>query len=174
MAANDYYNPDRLRRPAEAPLPPLPSPYSAYNTNQKSNSSVSPTASAVDDPYLPQPHRSQQSFGYDNAYYGASVRDNDPTPYSDDIPLRPHPKQTSSETYGGNNEVRYNPEGTYPPSDPAIVNRARRPKQTWRERLFSGKVPWVVYGFTVIQIAVFIGELAKNGILNVVLQSLKS
>ena len=51
------------------------------------------------------------------------------------------------------------------PDDPAIVDRpsrsaARKPK---RRGFFGGKIPWVVYALTIIQVAVFIGELARSG-----------
>ena len=158
MTANDYYNSEPLRRPNEAPLPPLPNVYSAYNPHQRSQSRLSSVESHQDDSYQLHPQRSHGSdHGYHGAGYGVS-------PYSDDIPLRPHPKQTSSDMYG-HDQQRYFSEGAYPPQDPAVVDRSSRSDRRSRRGLFSGKIPWVVYAFTLIQVAVFIAELIRNGVL---------
>lgn len=74
--------------------------------------------------------------------------------YSDNIPLRQNPAKVSTEI-GMQDHLPY---------DPAIVDRLPESRPKGRKHgFFSGKIPWVVYTLTVIQCAVFIAELAKNG-----------
>lgn len=160
MAANDYYNSQPLRRPAEAPLPPVPNSYSTYTPHQRAQSTMSLEESPKSDPYQLHP---QRSHGSDHAYYGAGGG-RGPSLYSDDIPLRPHPKQNNSDMYG-QDQRRYDPEGTYPPQESATTDRSSRSRRKTRGGVFSGKIPWVVYAFTLLQVAVFIAELVKNGVL---------
>ena len=166
MAANDYYNssPDSHSRRNEAPLPPLPNPYSAYNINpqQYSASSIS---SPFDDPsYRPQGRQSQQSISEDHAYYGAGGGGHgyDSHAYSDDIPLRPQKRKSSSDML--------NPEAR--DGDMARTPMAQRKKSrtgaTRRQKkkgLWSGRIPFAVYTFSAIQIVVFIAEMIKAGII---------
>lgn len=51
------------------------------------------------------------------------------------------------------------------PDDPAIIDRPpqKAAKKRRKHGFFGGKIPWVVYIFTLIQVGVFIGELVKNG-----------
>jgi membrane associated rhomboid family serine protease len=186
MAANDYYSSaypptgpatghaasphDRT----DAPLPPLPGTHSQHV--------VSPVSSSPfeDHTYPPYPtnsnnttHSSGALGGYpDTAYHGppqyshntfASPYDTPPAhahgqhdPFADQnaIPLQSQPKMDGSPT-------RYDadPERMYP----APEKRRRKAKK--KEGWFSGRVTWVVYILTVVQIGVFVGELIKNGIL---------
>ena len=55
-----------------------------------------------------------------------------------------------------------------PEDDPFVRDadpRRQRKQSTGRRRdgWFNGQITWVVYTMTVIQLAVFIAELAKNG-----------
>ena len=155
MAANDYYNPAPSRHGADASLPPLPpselSP-SIYKTisyrsgvSDNEVSLISPTY--PDSNYIePRPnmykHESQQSAVPESLY-------------SDQIPLRPRPHPISREL----------PDmGTY--ADDGLRSSddsGRGRKQGWRKKgFFAGKVPWVVYTLTLLQVIVFIVELVKN------------
>ena len=51
------------------------------------------------------------------------------------------------------------------PEDPAIIDRPTQNAARKRRKrgFFGGKIPWAVYTFTLIQVCVFIAELAKNG-----------
>ena len=51
------------------------------------------------------------------------------------------------------------------PHDPAIIDRPSHNTARRRRKhpFFGGKIPWVVYTLTLIQVCVFIAELVKNG-----------
>ncbi|KAF9692766.1 hypothetical protein EKO04_009110 [Ascochyta lentis] len=189
MAANDYYNTsypptgpatghatassphDRT----DAPLPPLP--------GKQSQHAVSPVASPFDDHgYPPYPahsnttttttttHSSGALGGYpDTSYHGppqyghntfASPYDTPPAhpgqhdPFADQnaIPLQ-------SKLSGSPTRYHQDPEAMFPA--PEKKRRHAKKKEGW----FSGRITWVVYILTVVQIGVFVGELIKNGIL---------
>lgn len=108
-----------------------------------------------DSSYRPYADHSQASI--QSPYYssGGGGREQEPSAYSDDIPLREHPSKHDSDMAMQD----------HLPDDPAIVDRpaqnaARRRR---KQGFFGGKVPWVVYTLTLIQVCVFIAELAKNG-----------
>ena len=166
MAANEYYSSSFPSRREDAPLPPVPSSSPGPRpANSTPGVNVSPATSPFDDHAYPEyPAASkptQQNFG-DTGYYGASGRTQNPhnsDPFIDQnaIPLQPqsyNPKMEGSPT-------RYNadPEGRYPLNGGGTMGQ-RRKKKGW----FSGKVTWVCYILTTVQVAVFIGELIKNGI----------
>jgi hypothetical protein len=78
--------------------------------------------------------------------------------YSDAIPLRNQSK------LGLNEE----PDHVYdaPPPPPPPLGSGREPRRLPRGLGFfqkDGTIPFVVYTFTIIQLAVFIAELVKNG-----------
>lgn len=159
MAANEYYNPSPSQgnqRRSDAPPPHLPlDPYATYSSHSMQPSPPHVSSSYEDTSYRPYADRTQQSTP--SAYYasGGGGRETEPNPYSDDIPLRQHPSK-------GCSEILHDPL----PHDPAIVDRPsqnaarRRRKQGFFGR---GKIPWVVYILTLIQVCVFIAELVKNG-----------
>lgn len=186
MAANDYYNTSypptgpatgHATKPhdrTDAPLPALP--------GKQSQHVVSPVSSPFDDTaYPPYPahanngtHSSGALSGYpDTAYHGqqqyghntfASPYDTPPAhgqhdPFADQnaIPLQNKMSGMSGEPL----RPGYNadPENVYPPRE----KRRRKPKK--KEGWFSGRITWVVYILTVVQIGVFVGELIKNGML---------
>ena len=166
MAANEYYSSSFPSRREDAPLPPVPSSSPGPRpANSTPNVNISPVASPFDDRAYPEyPAASkptQQNFG-DTGYYGASEQTQNPhnsDPFIDQnaIPLQPqsyNPKMEGSPT-------RYNadPEGRYPLNGGGTMGQ-RRKKKGW----FSGKVTWVCYILTTVQVAVFIGELIRNGI----------
>lgn len=97
-------------------------------------------------------------------YHSGGVMDGrDASPYTDDIPLRPRPPPKDSEDQRGQDPRRgySNEDGNFMGSvkhrDPESRQRQKR------SGMFRGKVPWVVYILTLIQVSVFIAELAKNG-----------
>lgn len=164
MAANDYYNniSHSQTRRNEAPLPPLPSPYSAYSTNpqQYSASSIS---SPFDDPsYRPHGRQSQQDVPGDHGYYGAGGGGHgyDSNPYSDDIPLRPQKRKSSSDLL--NPESR-EPDMMRPQMGQRQKSRTGATRRKKKKGLWSGRIPFAVYTFSIIQVVVFIAELIKAG-----------
>lgn len=159
MAANEHYNPSpspRNGRRYDAPSPRLPlDPYATYSSHPTQPSPPHVPSPYEDTSYRPYADESQQSIP--SPYYasGGGGRDTDPNPYSDDIPLRQNPSKGSS-------EMLRDPL----PHDPTIIDRPaqgavrRRGKQGF---FGHGKVPWIVYTLTLIQVCVFIAELARNG-----------
>jgi hypothetical protein len=152
MAANEYYNSPPTPRPnqqnSNAALPPLPpDPYTTYSSHPAQPSAPYMSSPSFEDSsYRPYADQSQQSLP--SPYYasGGGGREHEQAAYSDNIPLRHNPSKGDSD-------------------DPAIIDRP--PQNAARRRrkqgFFGGKIPWVVYTFTLIQICVFIAELAKNG-----------
>ena len=166
MAANEYYNPSPRpsQRRSDAPLPPLPNPYSSFNTNQYAASSAASTR-YEETSYQPHGRQSSQSFSSGTPYYGAGSggRDHDQTPYSDDIPLRPQNTQPGPSSPHPNHQ-HFDPLTAETGNDPAIAprqSRRKRKKQGW----FSGKITWAVYFFTLVDIVVFIAEIARSSAL---------
>ena len=159
MAADQYYNPSPSPlngQPYNTPTPHLPlDNHAAYDNHPTQPSPPHISSPYEDTSYRPYADRSQQSIP--SPYYasGGGGREPEPNAYSDDIPLRQHPSKVSS-------ELLRDPL----PHDPAIIDRpthnaARRIR---RPGFFGrGKIPWVVYTLTLIQVCVFIAELAKNG-----------
>ena len=156
MAANEYYNPSASRlghRPPD-PVSPLHSP-DPYTAHPPQHPQPFLSSSLEDTSYRPYADHSQQSIP--SPYYasGGGGREHEPSAYSDDIPLRQHPSKHDSDVVMHDNL----------PDDPAIIDRP--PQNAARKRrkqgFFGRKIPWAVYTFTLIQVSVFIAELAKNG-----------
>lgn len=157
MAANEYYSHGSQNRGrSDAPLPPLPP--SAFDQPNESQHSISPITSPFEDPsYRTYSRRSQQSISSNHDYYGGG-RDHDPNPFSDhNIPLENHSPKAHSGPYA-QDQLRYEPDGmnNYPPQ------QTRSPRRR-KKRMFSGRIAWVTYVFTLIQSIVFVAELIKNG-----------
>ncbi|ERF68682.1 hypothetical protein EPUS_05743 [Endocarpon pusillum Z07020] len=166
MAANEYYNAATpYNHTAHQHLdhsPPSPPPSSAkpptslYTNYPPSRASYiqSPysASGAIDSPY-DNPHHSRDSY-YSGVVGGAL---NDDRQYADNIPL----KSPQSRPYSGDPLAGQNTQ--YPPSPesqrPPKSSRRREKKQGW----FSGKITWVVFAATLVQIGVFIAEIAING-----------
>ena len=159
MAANEYYNPSASRlghRVSDPPSPPhSPSLYSQY-TSQNTHPSAPSIVSSLDDSRY-RPYAESNGHHTPSPYYasGGGGREHEPSAYADDIPLRQHTTKHDSDT----------PMHDPLPDDPAIIDRPRhktdrrKRKQGW----FRGKIPWAVYTLTLVQICVFIAELAKSG-----------
>lgn len=168
MAANEYSdtssNPQRTR--VDAPLPPLPNPYPSYNLNSQQYK-ASPISSPFDDPsYRPHGRQSSQSLASNSGYYdaGGGGRDHDPGTYSDDIPLRPQQRKSSSDLLNPNNGPS-DSDVHRPSLGPRKKSRTGATRRKNKKGLWSGRIPFVVYFFTTVQIVVFIAELIKAGVL---------
>lgn len=156
MAANDYYNPPPSRHRADAPLPPLPPPEISpssykpisYRTGVSDNeeSPISPTypdSHYVESRSNMHKHESQQSIVPNSRY-------------SDQIPLRPRPNPMPR---GFPAASTYADDGIRNSDD---SGRGRNQGRRRRRGFFAGKIPWVVYTLTLLQLTVFIVELVKN------------
>jgi hypothetical protein len=155
MAANDYYNTSypptgqqhgTTHGRTDDPLPPLPS-------NQSQNS-VSPFE---DHRYYQTPNSSGALGGYpshDTSY------SNQQDPFTDHnaIPLHAQPKTDTNKLDDGS-PTRYNADPEAYPRPSRKRSKKKKKKKGW----FSGRVTWVVYILTTVQIGVFVGELIKNG-----------
>ncbi|PVI05260.1 rhomboid-domain-containing protein [Periconia macrospinosa] len=147
MAANDYYN-------NSGPRPAQPSysnpPYD-----------ISPASSPFDDrnryDYSSANLAGATSHHGDTSYHGPSShshphQSSDPFADQNAIPLKQH--HAPMPTHG---VYAADPEGRRPSHAPL----KKKKQKGW----FSGRVTWVVYFMTTVQVAVFVGELIKNGIL---------
>jgi hypothetical protein len=153
MAANDYYNtsqPPTGQQHGTIPgrtddaLPAHPPPHSQ-----------TPVSPFEDDRYYQTPNSSGALGGYpshDTSY----SHQQDPFTDHNAIPLHAQPKTDANRLDNGS-PTRYNadPEGYPGPSR----KRSKKKKKGW----FSGRITWVVYTLTIVQIGVFVGELIKNG-----------
>ncbi|GAB7357886.1 hypothetical protein MBLNU230_g0055t1 [Neophaeotheca triangularis] len=154
MAANNYYEQpgyghdhynDYYDRRNDAPLPPLPPP---------SSQSQSP----FDDPRYSYQHQTPSQ-----SYSGASGRipdDADPYEDNDAIPLTGRRKKHDS-------TASVAPILAPEPVDPFVRDtdphkkRRRKSKDGW----FSGKITWVCFTLSVVQLVVFIAEIVRMGVL---------
>lgn len=158
MASQDYYN--RAYPPSYRTDP---SYYTepAHPDHSEVDLSPLPSTSPFDDQNYPYSH-SQPSHSYGGS--DARLRDeSDPDPFNDDnaVPLRAqarkHDSQSSvapivpPETEIGDDFIR--------DAKPRRAKR-RRSKDGW----FTGKITWVCYLLTVVQLIVFVVEIIKNGI----------
>ena len=173
MASNDYYNTSygQSHSMNDAPLPPVPSDHTQH--------SVSPVSSPYDDrtdrPYPTTTHSSGALGGYpiDTSYsntsyqpptqYSSTAHVNDPharqpDPFADQnaIPLQNHQQPKMD----GSSQTRYDGDPEYYGMG---VQPARRKSKKKKGGWFSGRITWVVYILTTVQIGVFVGELIKNG-----------
>jgi len=176
MSSADYYN--------QRPHLDAGSQYSGYYGGRSSPSAssqqhlapggqpsqgVSPFETAFDDhvypasSYRPTPASSHHGLSHqdpDTGYHGASSDDIAYQAYhhqADDIPLRANPQRLSVKDA----------------EMPDHVYDAPQPRPERRRRIRFGelgmlgsnhkKIPLVVYFFTVVQIAVFVAEIVKNG-----------
>ncbi|KAK1812748.1 hypothetical protein LTR12_012842 [Friedmanniomyces endolithicus] len=126
----------------EAPLPPLP-------TN------------APFDEYAYPYQRQAPAMSYP----GSSGRlHDDPDPYEDE-----HAVQLSSWKNKHDSTTTVSPILPHQMEDPFVTDtdsrKQRKRKSTPRQGWFKGRVTWVVYILTVVELIVFIAELVKNGIL---------
>ena len=189
MANNDFYG---GQRPPANDYPPAPyynQPYtpSPQSTPAPSYSSyAAPGASATpgaghqrtgpspfdtvfdDNAYPmnsrnPTPAASTGDLSQQNAYYDASYQGQGgyapgaPRPYPEDIPLQDRPKDPEMNSDAPNDHVY----------DATQTRRKKGRKVRVGELGMFGadkkRIPWVVYIFTVAQVAVFIGQMIRAG-----------
>ena len=153
MATEAFYGRHAQSRTPERALPPQPE-YSYLYDETNHSPQEAPYESSPFGQLSPEPisrHYSTDSAAFEQ-------RDN--RQYSDDIPLRQSARPSVSEQ----ESLRK------PPNDPGengpqveAQTRRRGRRELEKTGLFSGKIPWVVYGFTAVQVSVFIAELVKNG-----------
>lgn len=166
MAANEYYHPTEASNARNnASLPPLPS--------DRTQHSVSPVSSSPFDDRPYPPISSSGALGgypdhYTNTEYVSPTQshldphahnDPHPDPFTDQnaIPLQ---HQSKTDTHHPT-QYDQDPERYGFGVEPARKHRKKKRKEGW----LGGRVTWVVYILTTVQIAVFVGELIKNGIL---------
>lgn len=167
MAANEYYqtsntsNPYDTHRPNHlgSPSPPPASTkpprslYTNYQPSRKSDVSSPYSATGPTDSPYDNPYRSRDS--YYQGVAGGTLQDD--RQYADTIPLKsPHPKAYSEDQLAGQHtQYPPSPESQHLPSS----DRRKKRRQGW----FSGKITWVVFVVTLVQVGVFIGEIVSNG-----------
>ncbi|KAH9223189.1 hypothetical protein DL95DRAFT_325219 [Leptodontidium sp. 2 PMI_412] len=185
MAANDYYNPSsRQQTPqpfnayqsynpqaAQPYPPPAPSVAPSYHTQAPTRphditSPVSPFEAPFDDHVYPAsqtPNRfdSQSTLGQDTRYYGqgGAGRLESSNSYQDNIPLKDHPGLLVKDNVSTDHVYDA-------PVAPAHLEEGRKKNRIsgmFKNR--KSRIPWITYILTAVQVGVFIGEIAKNGIL---------
>ncbi|KAL8903991.1 MAG: hypothetical protein Q9207_003571 [Kuettlingeria erythrocarpa] len=166
MAANDYYNsnPNKPHRRSDAPLPPVPDYELSHRLNE-GRPSPSPFATPFDDPtYRPYGQASQQSLNSEHPYYGAGggPRPYDPSPYSEDIPLTNHTSKQNQDPLPYDQQRQDEAAYATRTQGQQGSGRGRRKR---RKGFFSRPVPWVCYSFFLVQVVVFIAEIARNAVL---------
>lgn len=162
MAARDYYT-DAYSSPSRPhdvqstfkPLPPMGYFQHSSLPTTDPYSSHSPVSTIASTEHLSS-HRNPRFYPADHGSLGAE------SPYSEDIPLKPHAKISTSAV------DRTDRHGQSPPSPesqigdgPGLVPHPTRMK---KRGFFSGKIPWVVFTVSLIQMSVFIAEIIKNSI----------
>ncbi|KAI0481006.1 hypothetical protein GGR56DRAFT_628511 [Xylariaceae sp. FL0804] len=174
MAANDYYNGSSAHNLNDHYEPSLHSTKPPSYTTQapqpydRQASSRSPFESVFDDHIYPahsQPrptidtlNSSQSTFAQDTRYHGTRAGDASPSG-TDDIPLQPH-KNSHGYLQDSTDHVYDAPDRPKPAERGMSKGRIR-----FGELGMFGsdkkRIPWMVYFFTLVQVAVFIGELVK-------------
>ena len=182
MAANDYFNSpingySPYRRPGnQAPsLPPLQ--YSALTMDHQLDSPVSPTQDST--PLYEHPGEGAHERYFGAGSGGRRVQDEESPGYypsssggrlpsgkrqhSDEIPLRDNPQQYNSEAKRSSpTQQQAYAEGENLPPPAASGQGRRRAREPEKKGFWAGKIPWVVYFLTLVQLSVFIAELVKN------------
>ncbi|KMP09118.1 rhomboid family protein membrane protein [Coccidioides immitis RMSCC 2394] len=138
MAANEYYNTGYA------------SQQPSWNHGQ-SPSSAQPYANT----YGPQQSQYDMNSDHDLSGGGGKYNSND---YADDIPLKPNAASQPGRPEWSDVETHYSP-AQYANASPVPDAPIGDPKRRRRTRF--KKIPWVVYITSIIQVAVFIAEIAK-------------
>lgn len=159
MAANDFYQQSYADNHSSSQPPkvaengrPLSHIALSYNPN--------PSASTLDHSRHSQAYSSRPLSNYYEPYDHSRQ-----SVLSDSIPLKP---KSNINTTGADMDDWRNQSTQYPPS-PESNSRRLLPDSKGRKKVegsygnfFKGKIPWVVYTLSLIQISVFIAEIIKN------------
>ncbi|EXJ55583.1 hypothetical protein A1O7_08511 [Cladophialophora yegresii CBS 114405] len=160
MAANNYYQSSYAEQSSQHSQPHKERPLShialAYNPNQ--------SPSTLDQPRLPKASSARPMSNF--------YEPHDPSRYSlhsDSIPLK-HKSQIHT---GPDGDDWRNQPTQYPPSPdlrsphPQLLpdSKGRKKMEGSFGNYFKGKVPWVVYTLSLIQVTVFIVEIIKNSMI---------
>ncbi|KAL2399130.1 putative rhomboid protein [Exophiala dermatitidis] len=153
MAANDYYNEAYMAQSQQSrPQYNRPVSHIAFAYNSSQNDSTFDLANRPQQAYSPQ---------QPNAHYHHQ-QNNPPqkSAYSDNIPLKHNPRLNTNADDLRNQPNQY-PPSPESPSQTQLLQKGGKKKTGW----FSGKIPWVVYTLSLVQITVFIVEIIKNSII---------
>lgn len=161
MAASNYY--DESYRTASSPhpqttskpLPPVDHSQYASSPPFQPYSPQSPVSTLASTDQLPS-QRDSRLYPSKHGRPGAE------SPYSEDIPLKPHSKiSTLTEEWRDQHDRNpRSPESQTGHGQGFVPHPAPMQKRGF----FSGKIPWVVFTLSLIQISVFIAEIIKNSI----------
>jgi hypothetical protein len=173
MAANDYYSSYPGGHDTASRTQPLQHTPSAHSLQ-----SVSPVTSPFDDgnrydnhhhDYSSTAHLTHTQTGASSAYSDTAYHGNAQAhPYNNHYDSPPAAAQ--HDPFADQNAIPLQQQGkmgTHPAAtgtyqlDPEGRPREKRKKK--KKGWFSGRVTWVVYILTTVQIAVFIAEIIKNG-----------
>lgn len=157
MAANDYYNtsypPTGQQHGTTGATHGKPDATLHSQPTNQSQTSVSPFD---DHNYYQTPNSSGALGGYPTQNTSYS---NQQDPFTDHnaIPMHSQPKMDGHK-YDSDSPTRYN-------ADPEAYPRPSRRRSSKKKKggWLSGRITWVVYILTTVQIGVFVGELIKNG-----------
>ncbi|KIY01205.1 uncharacterized protein Z520_02757 [Fonsecaea multimorphosa CBS 102226] len=158
MAADDYYQESHMAQSSQSTRPQNERPVShiafAYNPKHSSSS--------LDQSRLSQAYNTRPM----STYY----EPHDPTRqsvHSDSIPLKHQSRINTTQDAPDwrNQSTQYppSPESNSPPLLPD--SKGRRKIEGSFANFFKGKIPWVVYTLSLIQITVFVVEIIKNSII---------
>ena len=147
MAANNYYN--NASNHYRPDVRPSKNHYQPYSSNTPYSSSTMDQTFGSSERTLSDP---------DSQYYESSNAPKPPKkePYSDSIPMKSSTKlNTSVQDVSGQHTQ-------YPPSPEAHTNSELLRPRRKKKGFFAGKIPWVVYITSLVQITVFIVEIIRN------------
>ena len=154
MAANDYYQSSTSRY--QAYTPSYSNPYSQNDNGRYGYvaPSVAPSYHSDD----PLHHRLSPP---------PSQYPRPESTYTDDIPLKSQGRiHTDQAEWPATQNTAYPPSPESQNPNPALLPDPRKKRSRRKKKgFFSGKVPWAVYFFTLVQVTVFIVEIIKNSII---------
>lgn len=158
MAANDYYRQSYM---AQSSQPQRPQPQYpqydrrrshialAYNPGQKTSTFDQ------SDPGRSYGYNAQQP----NINFYEHNSPSSQSQYSDAIPLKHNSRLNTNPVDWQNQPTQY-PPSPESPTQPQLLPKSNKKKK--KDGWFSGKIPWVVYILSLVQITVFIVEIIKN------------
>lgn len=157
MAANDYYRDSyREEQYSQSFRPPYPAANGSSShmptsyDHLYSSEAINPSYSADE---LSSPSPSLRPY-----HPGRQPRPHLASQYRDSIPLKDGAAIQTTTGDWQNQATQYPPS----PDSQTEPHLLPRPAAKKKKGFFSGKIPWVVYTVTVVQIAVFVAEIIKN------------